>query len=315
MDRDYWIERRHLRRRVSFWRALTFIALLLLVIGVGAYATGGSFMERRVAHIAKVKITGVITGDEATLKLLRDIEESNAKAAIVTIESPGGTVTGAEALYEAIRKLSAKMPTVAVIDGMAASGGYIAAIGTDHLLARETSLVGSIGVLFQYPDIVRMLDTIGVKVESIKSSPLKAAPSPIESATPESRAAIAALVSANFEWFKALVKDRRQMDETRLADVSDGRVFTGKQGVALGLVDELGSEEQAVAWLEKERHVPKGLPVREWRPHGLAERFGLGEAAAFLHSAGLNDTAEAIEALAAASRPHMLDGMLVLWHP
>ena len=316
MDREYLVERRKLSRRVTFWRALTFLIALAAILGAGFYAAGGGQMERRLAHIAKLKISGVITGDDATLKLIHDVEESNAKGALIVIESPGGTVTGSEALYAALRKLSAKKPTVAIVDGMAASGGFIAAIGTDHIIARETSIVGSIGVLFQYPDVVRMLDMIGVKVESIKSSPLKAAPSPIESATPESRAAIAALVNANFEWFKALVKERRHLDDAQLAAVSDGRVFTGKQGVELMLVDEVGSEDQAIAWLEKERGLAKGLPIRELHPHGLAERWGLTEnAASLLKMAGFEQIGSAIEQLAEASRAHVLDGMLVLWHP
>jgi len=316
MDREYLVERRKLGRRVTFWRALTFLIALIAVLGGGFYAAGGPQMERRTAHIAKIKITGVITGDDATLKLIHDVEESNAKAALIVIESPGGTVTGSEALYDALRKLSAKKPTVAVVDGMAASGGFIAAIGTDYIIARETSIVGSIGVLFQYPDVVRMLDLIGIKVESIKSSPLKAAPSPIESATPESRAAIAGLVNANFEWFKGLVKERRHMDDSQLASVADGRVFTGKQGVELKLVDEVGSEDQAVAWLEKERGLSKGLPVREWHPHGLAERWGLAESAALvLKVVGFEQMGSALEQIGEASRTHVLDGMLVLWHP
>jgi len=316
MDREYLVERRKLSRRVTFWRALTFLIALAAILGAGFYAAGGGQMERRLAHIAKLKISGVITGDDATLKLIHDVEESNAKGALIVIESPGGTVTGSEALYAALRKLSAKKPTVAIVDGMAASGGFIAAIGTDHIIARETSIVGSIGVLFQYPDVVRMLDMIGVKVESIKSSPLKAAPSPIESATPESRAAIAALVNANFEWFKALVKERRHLDDAQLAAVSDGRVFTGKQGVELMLVDEVGSEDQAIAWLEKKRGLAKGLPIRELHPHGLAERWGLTEnAASLLKMAGFEQIGSAIEQLAEASRAHVLDGMLVLWHP
>ena len=316
MDREYLVERRKLGRKVSFWRILTFVIALFAIIGVGIYAAGGPQLEHRQAHIAKFKISGVISGDDATLKLIHDIEQSNAKAALVVIESPGGTVTGSEALYDALLKLSAKKPTVAVIDGMAASGGYIAAIGTDHLIARETSIVGSIGVLFQYPDIVRMLDLIGIKVESIKSSPLKAAPSPIESATPESRAAIAALVTANYEWFKGLVKDRRHMDDAKLAEVSDGRVFTGKQGVALGLVDEVGSEDQAIAWLEKERGITKNLPVRDWHRTGLVERWGLTENAAhILRMVGLEQLGSTLEALGEVSRAQVLDGMLVLWHP
>ncbi len=316
MEREYLVERRKLSRRVTFWRALTFLIALAVILGGGFYASGGPQLERRMAHIAKLKIAGVITGDDATIKLIHDVQESNAKAALIVIESPGGTVTGSEALYDALRKLSAKKPTVTVVDGMAASGGYIAALGTDHIIARETSIVGSIGVLFQYPDVVRMLDMIGVKVESIKSSPLKAAPSPIESATPESRAAIAALVNANFEWFKGLVKDRRQMDEAQLAEVTDGRVFTGKQGVGLKLVDEMGSEDQAITWLEKERGLPKGLPVREWRSHGLAERWGFAESAAsVLKMAGFEKIASVLEQLGETSQAHVLDGMLVLWHP
>lgn len=316
MDREYQVERRKLGRKVSFWRATAFLIAVVAIVGAGFFAAGGPQLAHRTAHIAKINIAGVITGDDSTIKLIHDVENSSAKGALIVIDSPGGTVTGSEALYDALRKLAAKKPTVAVIDSMAASGGYIAAIGTDHLIARETSIVGSIGVLFQYPDIVRMLDMIGIKVESIKSSPLKAAPSPIESATPESRAAIAALVTANFEWFKALVKERRHMDDGRLAEVSDGRVFTGKQGVSLGLVDEVGSEDQAIAWLENERGLPKGLPVRDWKRGSLAERWGLTENAAQLFKmAGLGQLGAALDALGEVSRAHVLDGMLVLWHP
>jgi len=312
LNPDYLIERRRLGQRVSFWRWMTAIVLLVALIGAGLYASGGADFERRTAHIAKLKISGVITGDEETLRLIREISESPAEAVMISIESPGGTVTGAEALYEALRKLAAKKPTVALIEGMAASGGYIAALGTDHIFARETSIVGSIGVLFQYPDIVGLLDRVGVKVESIKSSPLKAAPSPIESATPESRAAIAALVQENYDWFKRLVRERRGLDDSGLTTVSDGRVFTGKQGVTLGLVDALGSEEQARLWLEKEKKLPRDLPIRDWRRHGLPERLGL---AGLARLSGFDRFAALLDRLAAVPETQLLDGVLVLWHP
>lgn len=316
MAQDYLIERRSLKRRVTFWRAAAFVIAGLGLVGAGIYATSGHDFRHAQAHIAKLKISGVITGDDATVKLIHDVAESPARAALVMIESPGGTVTGSEALYEALRKLAAKKPTVAVVDGMAASGGYIAAIGTDHIVARETSIVGSIGVLFQYPDVVKLLDTLGIKVELIKSSPLKAAPSPIESATPESRAAIAAIVAANFDWFKGLVSERRHLEGEKLAAVTDGRVFTGGQGLALGLVDELGSEDQAIAWLEKEKGIAKGLPVQEWRRQGLAEKWGLAEpASGLLRGLGLDGLAATLEMVGNASKSGVLDGMLVLWHP
>jgi protease-4 len=93
-------------------------------------------------------------------------------------------VTGSEAIFDSIRRVAAKKPVVAVVDGMAASGAYIAAMATDRIIARETSLVGSIGVLVQYPNVTDLLSRIGVKVEDVKSSPLKAAPVPFEPTTP-----------------------------------------------------------------------------------------------------------------------------------
>src|SRR5665647_3245155 len=112
-------------------------------------------------------------------------------------------------------------PMVVVVDGLAASGAYIAALASDHIIAHDTSLVGSIGVLFQYPNFTDVLKTIGIKVEEIKSSPLKAAPNGFEPTSPEARAAIAAIVTDSYAWFKDLVKDRRQMSDAQLAAVAD----------------------------------------------------------------------------------------------
>ena len=145
---------------------------------------------------------------------------------------------------------------VVVVDGLAASGAYIAALSAEHIIAQDTSLVGSIGVLFQYPNFTDVLKTIGIKVEEVKSSPLKAAPNGFEPTSPEARAAIEAIVLDSYAWFKDLVKDRRQMDDAQLARVADGRVFTGRQAVGLKLVDGLGNEKTALAWLEKEKKVP-----------------------------------------------------------
>ena len=125
---------------------------------------------------------------------------------LVSIDSPGGTTTGAERLYDAIRRLSVKKPTVAVVGTLAASGGYIAALGADEIVAQGNSLVGSIGVLVEYPNFAKLLDKIGVKVENVKSAPLKASPNGFEPTTPEARAALASIVDDSFVWFKELVK-------------------------------------------------------------------------------------------------------------
>src|SRR6185437_419231 len=147
-----------------------------------------------------------------------------------------------------------KKPTVMVVDGMAASGAYIAALSADHIIAHDTSLVGSIGVLFQFPNFTGALKTLGIQMESIKSTPLKAAPNGFEPTSPEARAAVEAVVLDSYAWFKALVKDRRGMDDSQLAAVDDGRVFTGRQSVALKLIDGLGNEKTALAWLASEKH-------------------------------------------------------------
>ena len=129
-------------------------------------------------QIARISVSGFIAGSEATAKLMKRVGESAAvKGVVVSINSPGGTTTGSEELFRNLRALAEKKPIVAFVDGTAASGAYITAIAADHIVARETSLVGSIGVLFQYPDVSGLLDKVGVKVESVKSSPLKAEPS------------------------------------------------------------------------------------------------------------------------------------------
>ena len=234
---DYIVDRRRLRRQVTLWRAIAAVVILLVIIGAGLRFAGlGAYRP----HIARIAISGVITGDEATLKMLRDVAESPASAVVLRIDSPGGTTEGSEALYEEIRRLAARKPVVAVVGTMAASGAYIAAIGADRIFVRGNSIVGSIGVLLQFPNVSELMDKVGVKLESIKSSPLKAAPNGFEPTSDAARDAMAALIADSFAWFKDLVRERRAMTDEELARVDDGRVFTGRQGVPLKLVDALG---------------------------------------------------------------------------
>ena len=261
---DYLLDRRKLRRKLFFWRAAAFAVLIVAAGALTWRLAGGSGPSTLRPHIARITIDGIITGDRDTLKLIDDVAKSHAAGVILSIESPGGTTTGAERLYEHIRKLSEKKPVVALVGGMAASGGYIAAMGADRIVAQGNSLVGSIGVLFQFPNVSKLLDTVGVKMEEVKSSPLKASPNGYEPTSPEARAALAALVKDSFDWFKDLVRERRAIEGGALDQVADGRVFTGRQALSLKLIDALGSEREAVAWLEEEKHVGKNLPVRDW---------------------------------------------------
>jgi protease-4 len=319
-DADHIVDRRRLRRKLTFWRVLT-VLVAIAAIGAVSYA----WMSRGTgiagsSYIARIKIQGLIRGDQDRVEALERLgKSSTAKAVIVHVDSPGGTTAGAEQLYDSLMRLKEKKPTVVVVDGLAASGGYIAAIAADHIVARDTSLVGSIGVLFQYPNFTELLKTIGVQVESIKSSPLKAAPSGFEPTSPEARAAIESIVRDSYAWFKNLVQTRRGMDQPQLERVSDGRVFTGRQGLPLKLIDEIGDEKSAVAWLAKEKNIGADTPVRDYK---LEPRFGdlpfLHVAAAtILRWVGLGALAQRLETWSAVRAVERLnlDGLLALWHP
>jgi protease-4 len=322
LETDQIVDRRRMRRKLTFWRVVAVVIAIVAVIGIASAFRGSSagFVQPISAQISRVTIQGIIRGDEDRTKALDNLANSRAtRAVIVHIDSPGGTTVGSEELHDALRRVAKQKPMVVVVDGMAASGGYIAAMAADHILTQKTSLVGSIGVLFQIPNVSHLLDTIGVKVEEIKSSPLKAAPNGLEPTSPEARAAIESLVSDSYAWFKDMVKDRRKLDGEALDRVTDGRVFTGRQAIDLKLVDGIGQEREAIEWLAKTSNVDPKTPVRDWRltprfnefsflhlgSSALIESVGLGPAARWLGSLGLLQAAEKLN----------LDGLLVLWHP
>jgi protease-4 len=323
LDADTIVDRRRMRRKLTVWRVLAVLLAVVAVVAVGvalrAPGTGALGVTGGGA-IARVTITGLIRTDRQRVEALERLSKSSqAKAVIVHINSPGGTTSGSEELYDSLMRLRAAKPTVVVVDGLAASGGYIAALGADYIISGETALVGSIGVLFQYPNVSDLLKTVGVSIETIKSSPLKAAPSGFEPTSPEARKAVEEIVMDSYAWFKDLVQTRRSLDDATLAKVSDGRVFTGRQGLTLKLVDELGGERAAVAWLVKEKKIDPATPVRDYR---LRDRFGdfpfLHTAAiALLDGVGLGSIARRFEELGAVQAIERLnlDGLLALWHP
>ncbi|QAU43981.1 signal peptide peptidase SppA [Bradyrhizobium guangzhouense] len=320
LDSDIIVDRRRIRRKLTFWRVMAALIAIAAIAGIAMIATPGargSFVS--AGSIARVQIEGLIRSDAERTHALERLENSQAAAVIVHINSPGGTTAGSEQLYDSLTRLKAKKPLVVVVEGLAASGGYITAIASDHIIAQQSSLVGSIGVLFQFPNFTELLKTIGVKVEEVKSTPLKAAPNGFEPTSPEARAALDALVKDSYAWFKDLVKQRRGMDDTQLEKVVDGRVFTGRQAIDLKLIDQLGDEKTAVTWLEEQKGVKKGLSVRDYK---LEPRFGdltfLKTAASVtLEALGFSAIAHQIEqtGLAQAVDRAGLDGMLALWEP
>jgi protease-4 len=322
LETDHIVDRRRLRRKLTFWRVAAVLIAIIGVIGVAVMArrSDTSLAQPLTPQISRVTIQGIIRGNHERTEALDNLARSrNTRAVIVHIDSPGGTTAGSEELHQALRRVAAQKPTVVVIDGIAASGGYMAAMAADHIIAQNSSLVGSIGVVFQYPNLTDLLTKVGVKVEEIKSSPLKAAPNGLEPTTPEARAAVEALVVDSYAWFKDIVKDRRKLDGEALDRVADGRVFTGRQAVSLKLADEIGREQDAIDWLAKSSNIDPKTPVRDWRLYPTFSQLSLLHlgVAKVLDIWGFGSLARDLEisgALQAAEKLN-LDGLLMLWHP
>lgn len=311
---DELIDRRRLRRKLSFWRIAAIAIAAIAVIGVALWAargSGGSVTN----HIAKVRIEGTITEDDELIERLDEIRKSAAvKGVILTIDSPGGTTAGGEAIYDEVRRLAGDKPVVAQVGTLAASAGYMIASATDHIIARKSSIVGSIGVLVQYPDVTGLMDKIGVKLEEIKSSPLKAEPNPFNPTTEEERAAIRSMIMDSYDWFVGLVQERRSLTRPEATALADGRVYTGRQALERKLVDGLGGEREAIAWL-KEKGVDDKLEVIEWKKPqpGLAGLLSGQSADGGIVVQGLGRVSDLIKA--AGGERLFLDGMISLWQP
>jgi protease-4 len=318
LETDAVLDRRLLRRKVTFWRALSVFAVIVAVAVAGLAGAQRFGWVAPLQHVARVEVKGVITQNANLVRTIEALGRNrNVRAVIVTIDSPGGTVAGSEALYTALRKVAASKPTVAVVEGTAASGGYIAAIGTDHIVTRETSIAGSIGVVAQFPNVVRLLDTIGVRVEAVRSSPLKAMPSGVEPTSPEALAALREIISDSYDWFQRIVKERRGLTDEQLRIVADGRVFVGRRALDLRLTDQIGGEPEARAWLAT-KGVPANMRVQLHRPSSDTNLSWLRSVSGSLaEAAGLADWAERIRgsALATQIERSSLDGLLALWQP
>src|SRR5262249_54749371 len=231
--------------------------------GSDRMAGPGSFLP----HIARVQVSGIITDDQKMQDLLDKVGKSDrVKAVILDINSPGGTTTGGEAMYDAIRRLAEKKPVVAVCGTLATSAAYIVALATDRIFVYGNTITGSVGVIFQWADVTELLHTLGIKVEEVKSGPLKAVPSPFEPADEKTRALSEEMVQEAKTWFVNLVAERRKIGPAAVPGLTDGRIYSGRQAVDLKLVDQIGDERDAKTWLTKERNVPSGLKVVDWKP-------------------------------------------------
>jgi protease-4 len=298
LDADSLVDRRRLKRSLLVWRLIAIAALIAVVaVGVGRFQGFA-----RGDYIARLEVTGIIVNDRDRLDALTLVaDDRRAKALVVVIDSPGGTVVGGESLYRALREVARVKPVVAVMEDLATSAGYMVALAADQIFAHEATITGSIGVIFQTTEITGLLDKLGVKAEAIKSGPLKAAPSPLEPMTPEARRVTQTVVDDIYAMFVAMMTDRRPIAGDRARALADGRVYTGRQAVENRLIDRIGGEDQAIAWLEAERGIARDLPVRAVGVEG-----------------GIEELAQRLDSLARKtvfSERLTLDGLVSVWHP
>ncbi|MEP2705631.1 MAG: signal peptide peptidase SppA [Roseibium sp.] len=316
IDVDALVDRRRLRRKITFWRVATFLVIAIALISSLFYVTGVAGLSKRSAHIARIPVEGVITENRKVLKMIETIGKSDAvKGVVVSINSPGGSTTGGETLYQALRELSKKKPLVAEIRTIGTSAGYMVALSSDHIVTRYNTITGSIGVLFQFGNIEKLLETVGVKMEAVKSAPLKAEPDFYSQTSPAARAMLRALVNDSYDWFVALVADRRGLEEGKAKELADGRILSGHRALQEKLIDAVGGESAAIEWLETEKGVTKDLSVVTWTTDEnledlpfssrISREFGKGIASTLIEP--LNDAKGLI------SRGLTLDGLVSVW--
>jgi protease-4 len=316
MSADEIVDRRRLRRKLSFWRVIAVIVGVVAVIALIAIAGGGDAVRGFGPQIARISVTGFIGEDRKQLQMIDRIAKDDAvKGVIVSINSGGGSTVGGEALYHALRKLAEKKPTVAQMGTVAASAAYMTALATDHIVARRTSITASIGVILQYPELSQLLDKLGVKVEEIKSAPLKAEPSPFHPSTEEARAVAAGVIADSYQWFVDIVAERRGLPRDAAARLADGRIMSGGQAHTAKLIDEIGGEEAARAWLEEKRGVAADLPIRDWSPRNVGG-FPFSEAVILWIARHVGISPETVRGLGlerVLPDPFNLDGLRSVW--
>lgn len=274
LETDLLLDRRRLKRRLFLWRVVALLAVVGALL-LAVERDGELNLARD--HVARLTLRGTLTEDRRLLDALAAVaREPTAKALVVVIDSPGGTMSGGESLHQAIARVARDRPVVAVMGATAASAGYMVALPAERIFAREATLTGSIGVKLMLPEFSGLLEKLGVGDNSIASGPLKDEPSLARPLSPAAREVMQGIVADMHAQFAAMVAAGRRMEPARVAELADGRAYTGRQALALGLVDAIGGEREAREWLAEAKKVPATLPAREVGRRGWADR-ALGE--------------------------------------
>lgn len=262
LNADTLLDRIHLKNQAQRWR---FIALAIALVAVLVLfgRVGGVDGKLQDDYIARFTVEDIIVDDVYRHEKLVEIaEDESIKALILRMDSPGGSTVGADQLYKDIREIAKNKPVVCTMRSMATSGGYLGAIGADYIVANPGTLTGSIGVILQTAEITKLAEKIGITPITVKSGPLKGSPTLLEKFGDEEQKLLQSLIKDFQTYFIGLVKERRSLTDEQVDVIDDGRVVSAQQAIQLNLIDEIGGEKEALAWLEKEHQIDTTLEVQ-----------------------------------------------------
>lgn len=210
------------------------------------------FKKRTKKQIARIEIAGAIAGEtrQRVLKAFKTVEEKKFPALLLRIDSPGGTVGDSQEIYAALKRLQEEknVKVVASFGNISASGGVYIGVGAKQIVANPGTITGSIGVILRGNNLERLLDKLGVSFKTIKSGPYKDILSFDRQLTPEEENILQQLIDTSYDQFVKTVAEGRNLDVETVKTFADGRIFTGEQALELGVVDRLGTEEDARRW-------------------------------------------------------------------
>ncbi len=266
---EYLIERKRNKLSVIRWKIVTLIVVIGAIVAFSqGFKTNLNFLQKqnpkKEPYIGSIEINDIVYGDFKKIKIMKErvLNDNDIKALIVNVDCPGGTVVGAENIFNTLRKIAEKKPVVAVLWSVAASGGYMVALGADYIVTHNGTLTGSIGVILRSTDISELAKKIGVTSNTLRSSEFKAMPDLFEKTPPYVKEVLLEGVMDTYQYFIELVATRRNLDIDYVKKIADGRTYTGRQAYSLKLVDAIGEEETALSWLYQEKKISSDLKVK-----------------------------------------------------